>query len=299
MTDYFSQSKIASTTKKSYNKTLSKWLELFNTKITPTYIYNNPYESVTLLRKSLISTDSDSQSILNRYIIAIMAYRKYNLSSVTTDPVIYSQWNLLLKHTYSQIIQYRENSEPTFLQQQKSGYDMTLKEIEDIRDDLPTSLTKLLIAFYTMIPPMRADYGMVQISHYGEQPSTANFIYMDNKRATMFIRDFKTAKDYYEIKTDLPKPLYKLLKESLQQDQRDYLFVNRFGSPFNRSNFSSWANENLSRVFSKDFSLTLFRHIFISNLDFSKMKLSEREAIAKAMGHSLNQQLQYHWISND
>jgi hypothetical protein len=298
MTDYFHEAKIAESTKKLYNKTLNKWLELFNTKITPAYIYNNPYESVTLLRKSLISTDSDSQQILNRYIIAIMSYRKYNTSSVTSDPIIYSQWNQLLKFTYSQIIQYRQNSEPTFLQQQKDGIDLSLKEIEDIRDELPMSFTKLLIAFYTMIPPMRADYGMVQILPYDKQPSTANFIFMDNKRATMFIRDFKTSKDYYEVKTELPKPLYKLLKESLQQAPRDYLFVNRLGSPFNRSNFSSWANENLSRVFSKDFSLTLFRHIYISNLD-PKIKLSEKETIAKAMGHSLNQQIQYNWISND
>lgn len=298
MTDYFASAKIANTTKKNYNRSLNKWIDLYPAKVSPAYIYNNPYQSVSLLRKWLITTDSDSQQILNRYIVAIMSFRKYNLTTINTDPIIYNQWNQLLKFTYSQIIQHRQNSEPTFLQQQKDGVDMTLKEIEDIRDDLPMSFTKLLIAFYTMIPPMRADYGMVQILPYEQQPSTANFIFMNNQRATMIIKDFKTAKDYHEIRTEIPRKLYVLLKESLQQDPRDYLFVNRFGSPFNRTNFSSWANENLSRVFSKDFTLTLFRHIYLSNLD-PKMKYSEREAIAKAMGHNLKQQVQYQWIPSD
>lgn len=295
--DYFANTKLQDNTKKNYNKFLQKWIDLFDFEVTPSYIYNRPLESISVLRKWLQENDSDTQSILNRYVTIIMSYRKYNLKNVSSDPIIYSKWNDIHKLTYQQIISHRLQSQPTFLQSEKTGSEMTWNEIIDIRDQLPIGAMKLLIAFYTYIPPMRADYGCVSIIKYGDNPPTANYLMTDEKECTLTMRDFKTSKSYGEIKQKLPNELFLLLQESLKLQPRDWLFCNRYGSPFNRSNFSSWANEGLSRVFSKDFSLTFFRHIFLSQLP--KMTLSERQRVANLMGHSLDQQVAYQWINSD
>ena len=59
----------------------------------------------------------------------------------------------------------------------------------------------------------------------------------------------------------------------------------------------AWANRVLKDLFNKDFTLTMLRHIYITRRDLKLEEKSgtEREKIAKMMGHSVEQQGRYLW----
>jgi integrase len=110
----------------------------------------------------------------------------------------------------------------------------------------------------------------------------------------MTLTDFKTNAIYKSIHQDLPPVLHSLLAHSLSVQPRTFLFTNRMGLPFERNNFSTWASELLEKILQKSFTLTLFRHIYISHLDPS-LTPGELQNISKLMGHSLTQQILYRW----
>jgi len=85
-----------------------------------------------------------------------------------------------------------------------------------------------------------------------------------------------------------------LLSVSLIDNPREFLFQNKSGQPFNPKSFSDWTANRLSILFKKQFTLTLFRHIFISNLDPNTPAETLIE-ISKNMGHSITQQMLYRW----
>lgn len=295
--DYFFRSTLSHQTKLKYNRTLQRWIDIFGKEIPiePHFIYANPHESVKRLRDWLMTTGSDTPNVLNNYITALMAYRKYNPQLCHPDARTYAVWKRILELSYSAISDHLKKNEPSRTQQLKDGIEMTMEDIVAFRDSLPLGASKLLLAFYTMIPPVRADYGMVQILYSpSERPSTANYIIIHDGQAFMRLTDFKTSSTYKEIAYSLPQPLYELLVQSLLDNPRHYLFQNTLSGPYNRHTFSSWANQTLSSLFGKAFTLTMFRHIFLSSLS-TDLTVEEREDIAKKMGHSLTLQMCYVW----
>jgi len=295
--DYFTRSTLTKASRTKYNRTLQRWVDVFGkeTPVEPPYIYANPHESVKKLRDWLMTIGSDTPNVLNNHITALMAYRKYNPQLCHPDARTYAVWKRILELSYTAISDHLKKNEPSRTQQLKDGIDMTMEEIVAIRDSLPLGISKLLLAFYTMIPPVRADYGMVQILYsHRERPSTANYIIIEDGQAFMRLTDFKTSSTYREIAYPLPQPLYELLLLSLQDNPRNYLFQNTLSGPYTRQAFSSWANQTLSSLFGKAFTLTMFRHIFLSSLSTS-ITVEEREDIAKKMGHSLTLQMCYVW----
>jgi hypothetical protein len=242
-----------------------------------------------------MTTGRDTPNVLNNHITALMAYRKYNPQLCLPDARIYATWKHILDLSYSAISDHLKKNEPSRTQQLKDGIEMTMEEILTIRDSIPNGSSKLLLAFYTMIPPVRADYGMVEIIHSPtERPSTPNYILIHDDQAFMRLTDFKTSATYKEIAYQLPPALYELLVSSLRDNPRHYLFQNSLSYPYTRHTFSSWANQTLSSLFGKAFTLTMFRHIYLSSLS-ANMTVEEREEIAKKMGHSLTLQMCYVW----
>jgi integrase len=113
----------------------------------------------------------------------------------------------------------------------------------------------------------------------------------------MTLTDFKTSAVYKSIHQELPPALHSLLAHSLSLSPRRFLFVNRFGHPFSRNNFSIWAANLLEKTLHYPFTLTIFRHLYISHLD-PTMTPAELQKISLKMGHSLTQQMLYRWKHN-
>lgn len=166
-----------------------------------------------------------------------------------------------------------------------------------------TSLTKaeynllqsyILVSCYTMIPPRRAsDYINLK---YRNDSELDNFY--NAKKGQMLFRIYKTAKVYGTQEETVPKILKTLLnkwinkKDSLTGGlanvaKSDHIFNGPGGKKFSNGDITN----TLNYIFDKRISVSMLRHIFIT--DKLSPKIEELKAIAGDMGHSVAQQALY------
>jgi hypothetical protein len=302
---FFQQTHLKPITYEAYNRKLTLWLSLLpQLQKTIVVLYTNPNYAIAMLRRHLVTTQSDTAVTINSYIKAIMA-------AVISNPTLFTfvdkekmaacdaRWRELRQKTYEEAFAYRMQSKPSPLQALHTGVSLTFANLVAKRDELPDGSThKLLLGFYTHIPPVRADYFATQIVPFGTTPEQPNYIEHDAEKSHLVITDFKTSRLYKKITHDLPAELHEQLVQSLEANPRTYLFVNKFGEPFNRYTFSHWANQQLESIFKKGLTLTMLRHMFISTIDFNNSTPEELQKIGNQMGHHVNQQLLYKWKSN-
>lgn len=166
-----------------------------------------------------------------------------------------------------------------------------------------TSLTKaeynllqsyILVSCYTMIPPRRAsDYINLK---YRNDSELDNFY--NAKKGQMLFRIYKTAKVYGTQEETVPKILKTLLNKWITKKntldaglanvaKSDYIFNGPGGKKFSNGDITN----TLNYIFDKRISVSMLRHIFIT--DKLSPKIEELKAIAGDMGHSVSQQALY------
>jgi hypothetical protein len=303
--NFFPDTDLKPTTYKTYNTQLRTWLSLFpSEQANLLFLYTHPNYSIVTLRKHLATKNQNNPRMVNSYIKPIVAVIRENPQiCIDVDKnslnIIDTRWKELRQITYDLAFAYRLEQQPSPGQALKSGSSLTLDDLIKIRDKLPDgSINKLLIGFYTHIPPIRADYFATQLLPFGHTPTSPNYIFYDSIHSHSVITDFKTSSLYKQIVNDLPAELHRQLILSLQQFPRNYLFVNKNGNPFTRNGFTKWAVERLFQIFNKGLTLTMLRHIYISSLDFN-IVATELQAIGLKMGHQLSQQMLYKWKTQD
>ena len=263
-------------------------------------IFYNPNFAVVTLRKHLAENNVDTFVNLHSYLKAILSCIDHNpqyFNNVTDDKYkkCAERWKEMMNFAFQQSTQYRLQQKPSPTQALKSGSTLRLPDIYAISNNLTDgSIEKLLIAFYTYVPPVRADHYATEIIKFGDIPSQPNYILFSDSKAYLKITDFKTEHIYKSIEYDLPSELYTQLSLSLQSTPRKYLFTSHHGSPFTRDSFSKWASMKLLHIFKKEFTLTMFRHIYISSLDLNSSPEILFD-ISRKMGHSITQQMLYNW----
>jgi len=291
--DYFQNTELSPASKALYNSRLRALAYLAKTNDFAS-LFSNPRTTIIMIRNHLKAQDAYTSQGLNSFVKSLMAYRKYHPNEFPNSEANHTVWNVMLHSTNEKANEYRQNGEPSPTQQAKEGSKLTLEKIEAIRDSLPDDdIRKLLIAFYTMIPPMRADYGEVKLYSFGEEPETANFIFIDDNKAVMNISDYKTAQTNGPVRQVLHSKLHKLLLASRKTNPRPYLF-----GPYSGIRFSVWANKQLTDLFGVKFTLVLFRHIYLNSLPINRMTVEEKQKTAHLMGQSFNanQQDLYRWM---
>jgi hypothetical protein len=181
---------------------------------------------------------------------------------------------------------YNKN-EPT--QKQRDGY-VPYPDFIKMRDKLDKgTIERLLLAMYTYIRPLRADYNKVRL--YKSVPAgkhEPNYISMTKAGCHMHLEEYKTAKTYGAYELDLPAALCAEIHASLDKWPRQYLFTMKNDVPFHKPNsFTKWANRILQSQFEpKTPTLTMLRHSYINTLDFNKLTVAERMEEAKLMAHN-------------
>ena len=300
----FSNTHLKPTTYMKYNTQVLKWLSLFpSEQSTISFVYTHPNYSVVTLRRHLETKQQNNARTVNEYIKAIMSAVEHNRQMVSDqdDSILQSstqRWKDLRQLTYEHAYAYRMDQEPSIMQSQLSGVTLKLNDLTQIRDALPDgSIDKLLIGFYTHIPPVRADYFATQILPFNQPPTEPNYLYHDTEQSRLVLTDFKTSKFYHDITHDLPPELHRQLTLSLAAQPRSYLFVNKCGQPFTRNGFTRWASDRLYSIFKKGLTITMLRHIYISSLDLNSPP-SYLQTIGRKMGHQISQQMLYKWKEN-
>ena len=264
------------------------------------YILTHPNFSVVTLRKHLTENNVDTFVNLHSYLKAILSCIEHNPQYIDNlsqedSTKITSRWREMMSFAFQQSTQYRLEQKPSPTQALKAGSSLKMTDLQQKYDELEDgSLQKLLIAFYIYVPPVRADHYATEIIKFDEIPSQPNYICINDSTAYLKITDFKTAPVYKSIEYYVPSPLHTILSRSLELFPRKYLFTNPQGKPFNRDSFSKWASMTLMRTFKKEFTLTMFRHIYISNLD-PNTPTEILFDISRKMGHTITQQMLYKW----
>jgi hypothetical protein len=242
------------------------------------------------------------------------------IKHILKDQTLFNQWKEIERTNSIPIIDHYENNSPTENQKDKL---ISFQDIQNIRLSLPKGSTeRLLLSFYTLIEPIRADYFATEIVGPFEEPGSSkgtpsskallegptqnpteeNYIVLAPSvsaptAAQLMVQDFKTKQKYRAIENQIPQELLSELIESLKLYPRKYLFTTPENpqQPFNRKLFSNWACRTLTRVLKQPMTLTALRHIYISNKIQSKTPTQELKEIAKKMGHSRDMQRIYEW----
>lgn len=299
--EYIKDTKLSESSRKLYNNKITQFISFLpkdNQHIS--YIVDNPGIAINIL----LNEKSITQTVTNRhmFISAIVAYIKHTSDGQRRSDRIKRKWEEIQKNNWEE------------RRLMDLGNELTDKEKEIVkavkwtdiiakRDSLNAgSYEKLLLSLYTYLPPLRADYFEVRINPPLSiiKDKTKNYIQISESGNTsiLVIRNFKTSSTYKEIRHILPQDLYNELVISLGLYPRKYLFVmpSDINRPYDRNGFSKWANKVLHELFKLPVTLTSLRHIYISTIDFTKLRAINLDKIARAMGHGIAMQKGYQWI---
>jgi hypothetical protein len=198
--NFFTDTHLSEKTYKPYNSKLNKWISLMpHDKNTIPGIFYNPNFAVVTLRKHLAENNVDTFVNLHSYLKAILSCIDHNpqyFNNVTDDKYkkCAERWKEMMNFAFQQSTQYRLQQKPSPTQALKSGSTLRLPDIYAISNNLTDgSIEKLLIAFYTYVPPVRADHYATEIIKFGDIPSQPNYILFSDSKAYLKITDFKTA----------------------------------------------------------------------------------------------------------
>lgn len=252
------------------------------------YIIENPAPVIKIINDKYANIGSRKT-----FYTFILSLFRYNPELKTKHKHAFDTWFKEFSTSDDTITErYKENA-PT--KRQVDGY-IKFEDIIKKRDALADGLIdKLLLSFYSYIPPMRCDYGKVRLyeTDVGESKRTEpNYIH-DGK---LVIRHFKTEKSHEAYSRDLPKEIVSELKKSLEKKPREWLFINQQGKPFLRNTYTQWTTRILKRLFGKPLTVSLIRHAYINTLDFNTLTIKEKEEIAEGMAHTVATQDKYRLI---
>lgn len=305
--DFFKNTTLASSSITMLNKKLNEWLSFFpkhQQNITNLLMF--PENSNKIL---LDNVTNKSNTNLHNFYTAINTFINHSTEFTAHIPSLTlsglkKQWCKIRSDNQKPIIERRMELLPTENQLQKGGTYLKYEDVVKKRDSLPFgSIDRLLLGFYTYLPPVRADYGSVEIISFKQKPSHPNYIRrITPTHSVVTLTDFKTKERYTKITNILPQELNNELLKSLENTPRKYLFVNQTGQPFTRNAFTVWSKRILSRLFETEMTLTIIRHLFINTLDMN-MKPTLLREISDKMGHDLTSQRFYKWdvskLNND
>ena len=146
----------------------------------------------------------------------------------------------------------------------------------------------LLVAFLSGvagIPPRRSmDYGEMKIRNY--DPKTDNYF----RAGKFYFNKYKTSGTYGLQTLDVPKQLNTIIKKWIKLNPTDYMLYST-----NKQKLSSpQINRILNNAFGdKNISTSMLRHIFLTDRYKDVPAISAMEDLARDMGHSISQSMEY------
>ncbi len=152
----------------------------------------------------------------------------------------------------------------------------------------------LLVCLYSMIPPRRnLDYLAMVTSRNGKMPDATQNYWLPKERKFVF-NVYKTAKHHGPQELEVPAELAEVLDLYMSRHPagkgkgaaQARLLVKADGTAVTTANHITRA---LNRVFGRKVGSNLLRHAYLS----SKYDVSEMEADAEAMGHTVAEQREY------
>ena len=214
----------------------------------------------------------------------------YNMSTLLRATCKINEVDLKLKEiVYDCYRDLREKSGDEQFENRMNKKQWSLEKLISIMrninmTDYKSTMIKLLLAMYTINPPLRNDYYNVKIN----DSNNTNYIDLKNKILNVYCLKSKKIQ-----KVLLCDELIDIIKESLIVLPRDYLFTKKNGDNFSSAASLSVSLLNLLKEFMNDkhFSFNTFRHAYT---EWSlKQDVKTRLKAADNMMHSRLTHLRY------
>ena len=302
LTYLFSRSDIKEITYKQFVSKIVLWVSYLKCEKILSNLITKPEDSLRVLK----SVDGIKQTVTNYhlYLSAVVCFIKKVLMGgrfimcIKTDGVLsisdtHNSWRELLKENWVPIQDHYDSNEPSEKQKEMVvPFDELIEALGKLKKGSPEHL---LLAFYTKVPPVRAEYFDMRLIFDGDKiPDDGNYIVM--KCGKLVIHDFKASGTCPPIETIISEEVMGWVRESLIIKPRKYLFVTPTeNKAYGRTQFSQWAGRTLTKIFNKPMNLTVIRHIYITHMIAIKTPVSELNQLAKNMGHSRTTQRMYDW----
>ena len=302
--EYFTTSHLSDTTINMYTTRINKWRNIIPEQSID-FIILFPKLSIhrlvshlkerELQEKKTICTLTNLRNYITS-IIAILRYSPHIAPRIQNRVDYHSTWTTLRNQIAKPMHDRQIQERPTEKQEKRGGSKLTFADLVAKRDEGDLSMyQRLLLAMYTIIYPVRADYYSTEIIQGDADPKHPNYIRIRDSTTELVIRDFKTARFFPVIHyLQVPKELHDIITESLKEKPRLFLFESSDGNTYTRNRFSQWASATLESIFGVELNLTMLRHHFISSLSMD-MPLEELQRIGNLMGHSIARQRLYKW----
>ena len=254
------------------NQTIKLWKRCLN-KIHKDFIFRSKEE----LEQQLLDINKTYSSAYNMSTL-LRAACKINEVDIKLKEIVYDLYKDL-----------REKSGDEQFENRMNKKQWTLEELISIMrninmTDYESTMIKLLLAMYTLNPPLRNDYYNVKFN------DSNNLNYIDLKNKILNVYCLKSKK--YQ-KVLLCDELIDIINESLIVLPRKYLFTKKNGDNFSSAASLSVSLLNLLKEFMNDkhFSFNTFRHVYA---EWSlKQDVKTRLNAADNMMHSRLTHLRY------
>ena len=207
------------------------------------------FRSKDELEQQLLDINKTYSSAYNMSTL-LRASCKINEVDLKLKEIVYDCYRDLREKSGDEQFENRMNKKQWFLEELIS----IMRNIN--MTDYKSTMIKLLLAMYTINPPLRNDYYNVKIN---DSVNSSNYIDLKNKILNVYCLKSKKFQ-----KVLLCDELIDIIKESLIVFPRDYLFTKKNGHNFSSAASLSVSLLNLLKEFMNDkhFSFNTFRHAY-------------------------------------
>lgn len=165
---------------------------------------------------------------------------------------------------------------------------------------------QLLIGMYILMPPARLDYHKIKIirTQFLDEKTglpegvneNDNFLRIYKKSGRTYtdlhLKEYKTSATYGDYKERLPKPITDLILQ-LPVSQ-EYLFQKKSGGAFSSpETYGVYLRTIFNKLTGKNMSVDILRHIYLTDFRKGEKSTEKKQAVAKKMMNSVDQQTDY------
>jgi ribosomal protein L18 len=189
--------------------------------------------------------------------------------------------NLKQEENWMSVTEIKEKYEPLLVKIKKM---LSNKSILNESTMMEFLLVSFLGGVVKDLPPRRSqDYTELKIRNYDTKKD--NYY----KAGKFYFNVYKTAKTYGLQVIDVPKELDIILKKWIKINTNDYMLYSTNGNKLT----SPQVTRILNKVFDKNVSTSMLRHIYLTNEYKDIPALSKMQNIASEMGHSVSTAMEY------
>ena len=279
----------------------------FPSELTLSQTSNENYKSRLKQMNTMFKCDGDITCLNNpKDIFKVFEKSKTPVNTILSyiNTIIgLAKYSPTYKNILKNIDEYREIQQVLIKRREKQLDDdisykdvVPFKELLDIQEEYettqPYSFSHLIASLYTLIPPLRDDFGNVELIIDDKEDDKFNNFY-NTRTKTLILNDYKLSDFKGTQKIKLPEKLHKIIIESVKINPRLFLITKNENESYDKT-YTQGRLTNLVKQVFRGYSINEIRKSYATNdfkgkgIDIGKLKSD-----ANLMLHSLPVHLTY------